>query len=118
MNRLCHKLLVVILTLILAGCVSRANQAGVENLWRANADNFIVEKTTQADVLKLLGPPSQIIQLADRQVFYYLLEKTRGRTSIYIVYNRIVSTTTYDRAVFFFNESGVLEQFSFSLPED
>ena len=112
-----HVLTAVLFGVALSGCVSRANQAGVENLWHANADKFVVEQTTRADVLELLGPPSQIIELENRLIFYYLLEKTHGSASVYIVYNRVVSTTRYERAVFFFDDQGVLEEFSISVPE-
>jgi len=48
------------------GCVSRQSQMGVENLWRTEpAPTFEVGKTTQSQVMESLGPPSQVIALAE-----------------------------------------------------
>ena len=64
--------------------------------------------------MDLLGPPSQIIQLVKGDAFYYLLEVARGRGFVLIVFNKFSDDIRYERAVFFFNEDGVLEQFSTS----
>ncbi len=103
--------------LLVSGCVSTESQAGVENNWQNQIDSFIPRETTQADVLELLGPPSQIIALHGREVFYYLKEVAKRKGTILIVYNKLDETVHYERAVFFFDEDGLLEQFSISKNE-
>ncbi|MBY8975145.1 hypothetical protein KHP62_04955 [Rhodobacteraceae bacterium NNCM2] len=110
--------------LLLGLCVSCSRSdstAGVENLWRSPSFSVQEGVTTDADVLEALGPPSQIINLGDKTVFYYLKEAFRSDRLLLIIYNKTKRTTSYDRAVFFFTPDGVLEKASFSknaLPED
>jgi len=110
-------------TLLLAfalapGCASYDRRAGVANLWRLESPSSIEEGvTTRAQVLELLGPPSQVIGLGDRVVFYYLRERTRGQIGIFFLYNRQSENITYDRAIFFFDESGVLVDHALSHEE-
>jgi len=104
-----------LLTLTLAGCASFERNQGVTNSWRDAAfPTPEVGKTTKAEVLDLLGPPSQIIGLRDQTVFYYLKEQRKGKGAILILFNWIQEDTTYDRAIFFFDQNGVLKDYAFS----
>jgi hypothetical protein len=72
-------------------------------------------------VLRSLGPPSRILPLAGRTVFYYALEESRSIGLTLIVFNTVDTKVRYDRAVFFFNKDGLLEAWSLSaesLPRD
>lgn len=100
---------------IISACASYGAVDGVENLWReVSVDQFQSGVTTQADVLDQLGPPSQLIRLEDQTVFYYLTQEMSGRGQIFIVWNRIDATSRYDRAIFFFDADGVLQEFAYS----
>lgn len=105
----------------LAACSRSDAVSGVENLWRA--PDFSVQEgvTTQAEVLAALGPPSQLINLGEKTAYYYLKEAFRSDRLLLILYNRTERKTTYDRAVFFFDTDGILENAAFSqteLPQD
>jgi len=110
------RVLVVAATLAaLTGCASFERTRGVDNLWRDPAVPApAVGKTTQSDILAVLGPPSQVIGLRDQTVFYYLKEHDRGRGGIFLVYNWLQEDVTYDRAIFFFDADGVLRDYGFS----
>jgi outer membrane protein assembly factor BamE (lipoprotein component of BamABCDE complex) len=69
---------------------------------------LVTGQSTRSDVLKNLGPPSQIISLQNGTAFYYLFEHAQGNGLILGVYNRFETQTNYDRAVFFFDQNGVL----------
>jgi len=98
-----------------AGCASYGAVDGVDNLWREiPVDQFQSGVTTQVDVLELLGPPSQLIRLQDEVVFYYLTNKSSGKGKIFIVWNEVSAESTYDRAIFFFNSDGVLQNSAYS----
>jgi len=98
-----------------AGCASYGAVDGVDNLWREiPVDQFQSGVTTQVDVLELLGPPSQLIRLQDEVVFYYLTHKSSGKGKIFIVWNEVSAESTYDRAIFFFNSDGVLQNSAYS----
>jgi hypothetical protein len=115
--RVCAALVVTSLAL-LTGCAKFHTERGVESRWRApDTPAFVAGKTTQADVLDALGPPSQIISLNDGSVFYYLREKGDGAGLILLVYNQVKYGVGYDRAVFFFDPKGVLTEHAFSKEE-
>ena len=100
---------------ILAGCASFERTRGVENTWRdPGVPAPVVGTTTQSGILEALGPPSQVIALRDQTVFYYLREQDKGRGGIFIVYNWLKEDVTFDRAIFFFDAEGVLQDYGLS----
>jgi outer membrane protein assembly factor BamE (lipoprotein component of BamABCDE complex) len=97
------------------GCVSKRSEMGVRNYWRApSPPAFEKGQTTQSDVMRALGPPSQVIALQDQTLFYYLREQSRTKAAILLVYNRTREEILYDRAIFFFNKQSVLTDFAYS----
>ncbi len=105
--------LILLAGILLSGCVQFSNQRGIEVGWQ---DEVVarLEKgsSTRADVLALLGPPSQVIALQDETVLYYLFEDADGEGMLLILYNNIEIRTHYDRAIFFFDDNDVLTDFS------
>ena len=98
---------------LVTGCVRFKSKRGVEVSWHSTVvEGFHKGQTTRAEVLKVLGPPSQIISLEEETVLYYLYEKQEGEGMILILYNRIDIDTRYDRAVFFFDANDVLTDYS------
>ena len=105
--------------LTLTACFSVSDQQGVDNLWREQARVEGIEegKTTQNEVITLLGPPSQIINLDNGSVFYYLLQERSGKGAFLLLYNFKRDKVSYDRAIFFFDKKGVLTDYGFSVEE-
>jgi outer membrane protein assembly factor BamE (lipoprotein component of BamABCDE complex) len=100
---------------LLGGCVSKRSEMGVENSWRNRpAPVFEKGRSTQSEVMRSLGPPSQVIALHDQTLFYYLREQSRSKAIYLVLYNQTRQQITYDRAIFFFNKSGVLTEFAYS----
>ncbi len=105
----------LIAAVLVSSCASYGSVDGVDNLWReVSVDDFEKGVTTQSQVLDELGPPSQLISLQDQTVFYYLTENMTGKGKIFIVWNSIRAETRYDRAIFFFDAEGVLQEYAFS----
>ena len=105
--------LCVICLPLLVGCVKFNSRRGVEVAWQDEVvANLEKGKSTRADVMALLGPPSQVIALRDETVLYYLFEKAEGDGLILILYNNIDINTHYDRAIFFFDGNDVLTDYS------
>jgi outer membrane protein assembly factor BamE (lipoprotein component of BamABCDE complex) len=119
MRNFCPSLLTVVFLLLpglfTSGCVSKNSRQGVENTWRAEtAPTFKQGQTTQHEVLSALGPPSQVINLGNQTVFYYLQEEKQTRSVVLILYNQTREKITYDRAIFFFDPQGRLTEFATS----
>ncbi len=109
------KVIIVSLALLITGCTSYGSIDGVSNLWReVPVDQFQKGVTKQSDVLELLGPPSQLINLHDQTVFYYLTQLSSGQGKIFIVWNQVSIANKYDRAIFFFDTEGVLQEVAYS----
>ena|SRR5437868_12163397 len=107
--------LLILVPLLIFGCVSKNARQGVETRWRGDsAPTFKQGESTEHDVLAALGPPSQLINLGDRTVFYYLQEQKKARSIILILYNQTREQIRYDRAIFFFDKNGRLSDFATS----
>lgn len=98
-------------------CFSLSDQQGVDNLWReeSKVENIKEGKTTQNEVIKLFGPPSQIIDLDSGSVFYYLLQEKKGKGMFLLLFNFKNEKVSYDRAIFFFDSEGILTDYGFSV---
>lgn len=104
---------------LLSACVNVSSERGVEKRWgKEELANTSVQwtegKTTKSQVLKDLGPPSQVVAVGDETVFYYLREKVSGRGVVLLVYNDVRVQAGYDRAIFFFDQQGRLKDFAVS----
>ena len=105
--------LVLLITVPLSACLQFRSKRGVEVNWQSTVTEQLKSgKSTRGDVMKLLGPPSQIISLDEETAFYYLFERTDGEGYILVLYNRFTVDARYDRAVFFFDENDLLRDYA------
>jgi outer membrane protein assembly factor BamE (lipoprotein component of BamABCDE complex) len=96
-----------------SGCAQYSSERGVDVTWHDGAlSQFQRGVTTRADVMSALGPPSQLVNLGDETVLYYLNEDAQGEGLILLLYNRFNIDTRYDRAVFIFDDSDRLSDFA------
>jgi outer membrane protein assembly factor BamE (lipoprotein component of BamABCDE complex) len=109
---------ILFVVLATTGCAKISKKTGVENRWREQDIVLHQGVSTQQEVLDQLGPPSQIIALPAKTVFYYLFEETKGRLLFLVLYNQANTNITYDRAIFFFNKDNILESYAFSKKEN
>ena len=110
-------LTVIALLVLTAGCARMETEKGLDPTWhRISADTFQVGISTQSDVMRVLGPPSQVIPGQGGDILYYLHERAVGTGVVFIVYNQLQLKTRYDRAIFFFDEAGVLVDYAISEP--
>jgi len=111
-------ILIATITLLLGACAQYENQRGVDVTWDpAVLKTMSPGQTTREDVLRQLGPPSQLIALNDESVLYYLYERSKGNGLLLLVYNRFQVDTQYDRAVFIFDKNDRLTEYSSKIHE-
>src|SRR5215471_3493548 len=98
MLRMLHiPVLIVLSSIIFFGCFQTTEEKGVLNQWRDNALPPIEKgKTTETQILELLGPPSQVMNLGDQVIFYYMMEKTEGKGGYLLIYNWNNKKVRYD----------------------
>ncbi len=110
-----RRLAALLLSTLVAACARYENQTGVDNTWRdVDAAGFVAGATSRAEVMDLLGPPSQIVDLTDGTVLYYLNERETARGFVLVVVNALRQRTTFDRAIFFFDDAGILTDYALS----
>ncbi len=110
-------LIALLAAALTGGCGRFHTEKGIEPAWHdQEADSFRVGASTQSEIMGLLGPPSQIISHADGSIFYYLHEEAVGVGYIFILFNYAKLNTRYDRAIFFFDTAGVLQDYALSAP--
>ena len=103
---------------LLSGCAQYEDKRGVEVTWQPAVTGKLVKgQSTRKDVLTMLGPPSQVISLEEETVLYYLFERSKGNGLILILYNRMQIDTSYDRAIFFFDENDILTDYATKINE-
>ena len=108
---------VIAFLVMAAGCARMETEKGLDPTWhRLAPDTFQVGISTQSDVMRVLGPPSQVIPGQGGDILYYLHERAVGTGVVLIVYNQLQLKTRYERAIFFFDESGVLVDYAISEP--
>ena len=108
-------LMVIAIIGFATGCARMQTEKGLEPTWlELNPETFRIGVSTQSDIMEALGPPSQIITGGDGDIFYYLHETSSGTGIVLIVYNQLRLTTQYDRAIFFFDSAGVLQDYAIS----
>lgn len=113
MKRLTISIIACLFTAVLAGCAQYENKRGVEVTWQDDVTKHLVPgQTSRKEVLRLLGPPSQVISLEEETVLYYLFERSKGSGVILLVYNRMEINTHYDRAILFFDANDVLTDYA------
>ncbi|WP_019029799.1 hypothetical protein [Colwellia piezophila] len=103
----------ILLSCFLSGCVNYSRDAGVENLWR-QPQTFNNGTTTSQQVLAALGPPSQVLAVGKQTLYYYLKEQVTREGLILLIYNETTEISVFDRAMFIFNEQGILVDYSYS----
>jgi outer membrane protein assembly factor BamE (lipoprotein component of BamABCDE complex) len=115
-NRILWFFMVTLFLLATIGCSALTANRGVLNTWRDSAlPSFEKGRTTQSEIITVLGPPSQVIGLHNRMIFYYMLERSKLKKIFTLVYNWSDEKVRYDRAIFFFDQKGLLTEYAYSL---
>ncbi|MDP7035450.1 MAG: hypothetical protein QF752_13255 [Planctomycetota bacterium] len=98
----------------LTACSGSGRRVGIPNRWRSPDIQFTTNKTTEEDVLRILGPPSQIVAIHQRTVYFYVLEETSSLRLGLLIFAWSSFDVEYDRAIFFFDKNGRLEKYALS----
>ena len=90
-------------------------------------DKIEVGKTTKAEVLKLLGPPKQIIRLLESEAYMYIAAVEKSSGLVLVVLNLSRSDRQYDAVTVVINRQDIVtavgarfagEEAAYGLPWD
>jgi outer membrane protein assembly factor BamE (lipoprotein component of BamABCDE complex) len=104
----------LLMTFALAGAAGCAVTRGDLGTPFKNADVSAIERgrSTQTDVVRLLGAPDTVIQLGDREAFHYYHYTLKHAT--FLVFSRV--NIASDELYVFFDRRGFVDQVLFSEP--
>ena len=71
-------------------------------------------KTTATDVVRLFGPPSQIVKLSNGNAYVYDRSLSKATGLWFVIVTFANYETQYDRIVFFINNSDILTHYGSS----
>jgi hypothetical protein len=112
------QLIVVLLSLVLAGCASSGNASIAEATGASVASQLVKGRTTQADVRKLYGDPMKTSFSANGfETWEYEFTKLQSRPTNFIPYvNLVHSGADGDKKslVIFFDRGKVVQDFTMS----
>lgn len=101
--------------LVLAGCSGATVQSGVANRWRSPGARYVAGQTSLDDVLRDLGPPSQIVPLENGgSIYFYVLQETSTFGVNALLFKTTDIDVYYDRALFQFDGQERLVRHSIS----
>ncbi|MEM6675653.1 MAG: hypothetical protein AAF726_22570 [Planctomycetota bacterium] len=104
--------------LLCPACINGRAERGLEPVWESvDPSDLVVGTSTRADVLDLLGVPSQVVALDGGSVFYYLQEHMESTGVILLLYNSREERVKYTRAIFFFDVQGRLTHYAITPAE-
>jgi hypothetical protein len=75
-------------------------------------------KTTAADVMRLFGPPSQIVKLSNGNAYIYNRSLSKATGLWFVVVTFANYDTQHDRIVFFMNNSDLVTHYGSSFQSD
>lgn len=100
--------LLVTAPLILAtGCYFSKNKEGI-GLDPAVVARIEVGKTTKAELLEILGPPTQIIRLLDSEAYVYRHSIQKNTGTILILLNMVRSDQQFDAVTAIISRAGTV----------
>jgi hypothetical protein len=108
---------IVVLGVILlcAGCAmfgKSKEHHGFDARW---LDQCTAGTTTAADVVKLFGAPSNMVELSNGNAYVYERSVSKGTGIWLIILSFGNYETQYDRVVFFFNNEDILTHYGLSM---
>lgn len=96
-----------VLPLVLAGCFFGKTKD--QRPWdEADVAKIQVGKTTKAEVLRLLGPPKQIVRLLESEAYMYAHSIQKETGTYLIVFNMHRTDTQYDAVTVIINRQDVV----------
>jgi len=107
---------IVLLILVLcSGCVVLGKNTEFQPLDPGLLEPLVPGQSRAADVCKVLGAPSQVVELSNGNAYVYRRSVTKG-TGVWLVLVSFVNgEEQHDRVVFFFDKNDLLTHYGVTL---
>ena len=106
MKRLLWMMTLLLVVSIAAGCAVIGRGRDFRPIEESTLSQVTPGKTTAADVVKLFGPPTQIVKLSNGNAYVYDRSLSKATGLWFVIVTFANYETQYDRIVFFINNSG------------
>lgn len=110
-------IVLLVICAFFAGCTMGYRNVGTPDKWQQIKASLKIGVTTEANLLELLGPPSlmDVRHMKKQKVYYYWVERLKNKSIYLLVYNYWRVDIKYDRAMFVFDENGLLKYYGISM---
>ena len=105
----------LLILVLCTGCVVLGKNTEYQPLDPTLLEPLVPGQTKAADVSKILGAPSQVVELSNGNAYVYRRSVTKG-TGVWLVLVSFVNgEEQHDRVVFFFDKNDLLTHYGVSL---
>ena len=114
MKRALRIMILLLVVFVAAGCAVIGRGRDFRPIEENTLSQVTPGKTTAADVVKLFGPPTQIVKLSNGNAYVYdrSLSKATGMWLVLVTFANY--DTQYDRIVFFININDIVTHYGSS----
>ena len=118
MRRFSFIMIILLLLIMVSGCAVIGRGKDFRPIEEKSLTQVTPGKTTAADVMRLFGPPSQIVKLSNGNAYIYdrSLSKATGFWLIVVTFANY--DTQHDRLVFFVNNQDLVTHYGSSFKSD
>ena len=118
MKRALRIMILLLVVFVAAGCAVIGRGRDFRPIEENTLSQVTPGKTTAADVVKLFGPPTQIVKLSNGNAYVYdrSLSKATGLWLVLVTFANY--DTQYDRIVFFINNGDIVTHYGSSFKSD
>lgn len=110
-----YAIILLLIIYLCTGCALFGKKKEYQSFDSALLDNLVPGQTTAAEVTKLLGAPSQVVEMSNGNAYIYKRSVAKG-TAIWLI---IVSFGNYnkqhDQIVLFFDTNDIMTHYGVSL---
>ena len=107
---------IVLLILVLcSGCVVLGKNTEFQPLDPGLLEPLVPGQSRAADVCKVLGAPSQVVELSNGNAYVYRRSVTKGTGLWLVLVSFVNGEEQHDRVVFFFDKNDLLTHYGVTL---
>ena len=114
MKSLVCGVVLLMVALLAAGCVVMGKNTEYQAFDSALLDTLVPGQTRAADVCRILGAPSRVVELSNGNAYIYQRAVTKGTALWLLLVSFVNADRQHDQVVFFFDSKDTLTHYGVS----